>query len=121
MEVTQMEHRNTDGDCVLSPAAKAATATSQGQLQSKSVSAARAKATTPPAEPTVSDLNISLSILRANFAEAKNGGLPVRSGVVNGKLIVEIRGVIVCPACTGWWIGNCPTCSQSSSTEAEAA
>jgi hypothetical protein len=121
MGATQTEHKNTDGDCGLSPVAQAAIATSQGQLRSKSASAARAKATTPPAAPTVSDLNISLSILRANFAEAKNGGLPVRSGVVNGKLIVEIRGVIVCPVCTGWWIGNCPTCNESSSTETGAA
>ena len=121
MDTIQMVKPGSAGDYALLTPNQAEIADSLSTSRGKSSKAAGAKETTPKVEPTASDLNIVLSILRANFAEAKNAGLPLRSGNVNGKIVIEIKGARECLKCQGWWIGSCPTCAGASSTEQEAA
>ncbi len=121
MELTRMDKPDSAGVCALQEPNQAANVASPKASRGKSSSKAGAKEITPPAGLTGHGLNLPLSILRANFAEAKNAGVPLRSGVVNGKLIIEIRGAIQCDTCGGWWIGNCPTCPPAAlSTEVPA-
>lgn len=73
-----------------------------------------AKDDTLKAAKTLSDLDARLSIMRTAYEQALAAGLQAQSQSKDGKTLIVLHGVVKCPNCSEWRMGNCPTCPNTS-------